>query len=320
LVKQINLALEKTELDSSTLKSNIITAISSTDLSGLAGAKTTANSTSNKAAEANKGSKAAINSANVQKNLVQPQGVQPQGVQTPSPLDDLLTSLQELDLAIDETQRLANALEAVVDGVGDNPNQQAKSCVDSAITAAQTLPLKLDGDTAPSLVAGDHADVFITGGVKPYTVNLLGDAQKTLSQKILDPQPNLSTLRLTALDGAKPGSYVVEITDHTNSSTRAVPVTVHAAPEITVTTDQKSVRPKDTLVLHVKGGKSPYAVQTIDNPSPFSPAKEIKQNNETESILSEYVAENAASGDYTIQVKDDTGRTSKPFTVKIETK
>src|SRR5207244_2055311 len=40
LVKQINLALEKTELDSATLKSNLITAISSKDLSNLAGAKT----------------------------------------------------------------------------------------------------------------------------------------------------------------------------------------------------------------------------------------------------------------------------------------
>jgi hypothetical protein len=297
LVKQINLALEETELDSGTLKTNLLAAISSTDLSNLAGAKSAANNAAAKAPPTNQ-------KAGGMQNLLQQMGADVK--RTPAtPLDELNMAVDGLSNAVRTTQQDVLVVQAVVSGVGDNPNLRAKSCIDAQLAAAQTQPLKLDPSTVPTLSPGQQTTIYISGGTKPYSVKLLPGADKALGQSVKDVVPTQSELILTVQPDAKPATYALEITDGVQSSTRAVAVTV--APAISVTMVPPSatdgVKPGEKVTFIVRGGKGDYDVQTI-NAEKFFKVESPQQSGDGVTLVGITVDSGAKPGKYMVQIQD----------------
>jgi len=66
--------------------------------------------------------------------------------------------------------------------------QDARECVDKAVALIQVEPLRLSGDVAPSITPGQAAEVVIVGGVRPYTVTLVGTASKHLTAAVDDSE------------------------------------------------------------------------------------------------------------------------------------
>jgi len=139
------------------------------------------------------------------------------------------TPLDRLRAAVEAAVAAAAPVQDVLVRLGDNPLQDARECVDRTVASIQIEPLKLSGDVAPTLAPGQGADVTITGGVRPYTVTPVGAAAKQLATTIDDSQMAFARLKIAAAAEAAPGTYSLEITDKTGSSTRAVSVTIKPA-------------------------------------------------------------------------------------------
>ena len=200
LAGEINRALERTELDLAALKANLIASFAS-DVA-VTGA-------SNAAGAIGKYRDAFAKS------------VRPRGAEEATE-----TALDRLRAAVEAAVAAATPVQNVLVRLGDNPLQDARECVDRVVASIQLEPLKLSSDVAPTLAPGQGADVTITGGVRPYTVTPIGAAAKQLTPTIDDSQTAFARLKIAAAADAAPGTYSVEITDKTASSTRAISVTI----------------------------------------------------------------------------------------------
>jgi hypothetical protein len=203
LANEINRALERTELDLAALKASLIASFAS-DVA-ITGA-------TNAASAIGKYRDAFARNA-------RPRGAE-EATETP---------LDRLRAAVEAAVAAATPVQHILVRLGDNPLQDARECVDKAVASIQVEPLKLAGDVAPTLGPGQVADVIITGGVRPYAVTPVGAAATQLATTIDDSQTAFARLKIAAAADAPPGTYSVEITDKTGSSTRAVSVTIKPA-------------------------------------------------------------------------------------------
>jgi hypothetical protein len=200
LAGEVNRALERTELDLAALKASLIASFAS-DLVPTGASKAAAGI-----------SKAGLTAMRVERGPTE---------RTPTPLD-------LLNDAVAEALAAAAPVQGVLLRLGDNPVQDTRECVDKAVAAVQVEPLKLSGEPAPAIAPGQAAEIVISGGVRPYTVTPVGTASKHLATTVDDSQTAFARLTIKAADDAPPGTYALEVTDKTSSSTRAISVTVKA--------------------------------------------------------------------------------------------
>ena len=200
LAGEVNRALERTELDLAALKASLIASFAS-DLVPTGASKAAAGM-----------SKAGLTAMRVERG----------------PTERTPTTLELLNEAVAEALSAAAPVQSVLLRLGDNPVQDTRECVDKAVASIQVEPLKLSGELAPAIAPGQAAEVVITGGVRPYTVTPVGTAAKHLATAVDDSQTAFARLTIKTADDAPPGTYSLEVTDRTISSTRAMSVTVKA--------------------------------------------------------------------------------------------
>lgn len=296
LAAAVNAALEKTELDMAALKAALMSSFSAMGIN-----VTGAFSTALKAQDVAKtGSEAAKSMKGV---TIEDEGQQ---------------ALEELQTAMSDAGKVVEPMHLVLARLGDNPNQAAKICVDAAIAAIQVEPLKLGGNLKPTLTAGGSAVVTVTGGVRPYLVTVDGESATALDYTLDESQTAVATLTIKAKSDAKPGAYVVELTDHTSSSNRAIPVTVKTVqpgPAVKVSADQTTVKQGGRVVLHVSGGTPMYTVDVTPQPSPFgAPTTDSKEGS---TVITLPVKADATPAKYTLTVKDASKTAAKEIEITI---
>jgi len=274
LANEVNRALERTELDLAALKASLMSSFASDIV--VTGA-------SNAATGINKYRDAFAKIARAK-----------------PPEERASTPLDRLQEAVEAAVKAAAAVQSVLLRLGDNPLQDARECVDRAVAAVQLEPLKLTGDVTPTLIPGQTVEVTITGGVRPYTITPVGVAAKQLKTTLDDSQTAFARLKITPEAGAAPGTYSLELTDKTSSSTRVVSVTIKPAAALTVKAEPATVKQGGTLTLTISGGTPPFIAATIDSASPFS---ELKGDDKDPAKLVGKIKADAAVADYTVQVK-----------------
>jgi hypothetical protein len=279
VVATINKGLEKTELDMSALRTALISSFSKMDVNvtgaGLSSQKmTSARVSTSRSFLARKEQEA-----------------------TEEKKSNLFIELQK---ATEKAAADAAPVQVVLSMVGDNPVHSAKACIDAAIAAIAIEPLKLSGDLNPTLKSGNNATVIITGGIRPYLVTLRGQAAKSLQCDVDDSETSYARLTITAREDASPGSSIVEITDHTNSSTRDVIVTVErAAMNVKLETPSVGVKGGENVKLSITGGQPPYTAIDFDKYQ-FDPPLPIEKPGRMEVK----VKETASPGDFKITIRD----------------
>jgi hypothetical protein len=297
LATEVNRALERTELDTAALKASLISSFASdVVVTGASGAASSINKFRDAYAKSEPKERA---------EEVKRRGPN----EATSPLDTL-------NKAVADAVGAAAPVQNVLLRLGDNPLQDARECVDKAVAAIQLEPLKLSGDVMPTIAPGQTAVVTITGGVRPYTVTPIGTGSKHLTLTVDEVQTAFARLTIKAADNATPGIYSVEITDKPVSSTRAISVTVRPAPTFTVKPEPASVKQGGTVTFTVTGGTAPYMVDVINQASPFT---EVKADDKDPTKLVAKVKNDAAVGEYTIQVTSAEALVGK-FKVKVEAK
>jgi len=286
IASEVNRALSKTELDISALKNSLISSFSAFT-QPFSGAASATGDLLGKLGKAEQDAYAA-------KARLAPPGV------LGGP-DTKVDAVGKLLTAISDARQATVPVVKVLGRIADSPKYEGQKCVDVALANVKIEPLKLDGDTNPTVAPGSSTTLNITGGVRPYSVGLSGDASKALDEKLDESSTAYARLTISAKPGADTGSYGVMVTDHVKSSTLSVIVKVEP-PKIEVAGPDRPVKPGDTVKLRVKGGKAPYTIAVKDDSKVFGDVASDTSDGVT--TLNLPVRTDAKDGTYEITVSD----------------